>query len=215
MSAVSIGWDETAPADSRNAGLGASDIRSILSNIRGGLGAEHVWPTSAGNAGVHKPGSAVAFYGTASQVSSSDTDGRIMVTSDSTNLYAVHSAVTTLIGGRYAVFGEKSYLQADTSVLTSKVTQHWLLQTGVSVMSTGTVGSLITFTTTYLQAPSLTLSMELSSSDVTGWGHGPVGLSPAVTGATIWNRKMSSGATEAPPVAYKVNWIAAGFVANG
>lgn len=138
-----------------------------------------------------------------------------MVTSDSTNLYAVHSAVTTLIGGRYAVFGEKSYLQGDASVLTSKVTQHWLMQAGISVMSTGTVGSLITFTTTYLQAPVVTLGQYINNSETTGWGHTPSLSAVAATGATIWNTKSASGATVAPPVAYQVNWIAAGFVANG
>lgn len=139
-----------------------------------------------------------------------------MFTSNSSNLYMVNSASTVLVGGRYALFGGASYLQTDgSSVLTSKLTQHWLVQAGVSLMSTGTVGSLITFTTTYLEAPVITLGQYIGNSETTGFGHGPLLSVQGVGGATIWNRKMSSGATEAPPVAYGVNWIAAGFVANG
>ena len=71
MAGVTIGWDESDPANTKNLGLGAGDIRSLKTNLSGGLGAEHVWPTGGGAAGAHAKGSAMAFYGAASAVSSS------------------------------------------------------------------------------------------------------------------------------------------------
>ena len=85
LGGVSITWDETAPADGRNAGLGAGDIRYIQSNLRGALDNEHVYPSSGGTAGAHRAGSVRVFYDTASRVSSTDTDGRLMFTSNTSN----------------------------------------------------------------------------------------------------------------------------------
>ena len=42
VNGVPIGWDETNPANSRNAGLGAQDIRSLTTAIRNGLDSEHI-----------------------------------------------------------------------------------------------------------------------------------------------------------------------------
>lgn len=97
---VNIGWDETAPADTSSAGLGDDHMRSIKTSVRQGLAAEHIWESAGGaNTGAHVFGSARPFFGPQSNVSSSGSDGRIMVASDTSRLFGVGSGGTTLYGG--------------------------------------------------------------------------------------------------------------------
>src|SRR5437588_10006647 len=94
-----LGWNEASPADTESAGLGDDAIRSLKTAIRVGMDSEHNWPTSGLGAGVHRLGSARAYYGAQSLVSSSGTDGRLMVASDTSRLFHVGSAGTMLLGG--------------------------------------------------------------------------------------------------------------------
>ena len=94
-----IEWSESVPPATESAGLGAQRIQSLKTAIRTGLDAEHNWPTSGLGAGVHRLGSARAYYGAQSLVSSSGTDGRLMVASDTSRLFHVGSAGTMLLGG--------------------------------------------------------------------------------------------------------------------
>lgn len=103
-----IGWDESKPADTDSAGLGDDEIRSLKTALRTGLDGEHVWPSGGGDAGVHRYGSARAYYGTQSRVSSSGTDGRLMVTSDTSRIFHVGSTATSFLGGP-AVISAGSY----------------------------------------------------------------------------------------------------------
>ena len=213
MASINIGWDETAPADSRNAGLGAGDIRSIQSNLRGALDAEHHYPSSGGSAGAHRLGSARAYVGTASAVSSADTDGRLMFTSDSSNLYVVNSATTVLAGGRYALHCPSNYTFGNSSRITSKVTQHWHIEFGGH--SLATVGSLsyLTFTATFTNPPILVIT---PASSVTTFNVIPVIANNGDAAvAQIVTYITTSGASGAAPVGSYVNYMAAGFVANG
>lgn len=73
-----ITWNETVPSGTSNVGLGASDLTGIKVSVRSALDSEHIFPTSSGSAGAHRLGSARVFVGTASQISSVDTDGRLM-----------------------------------------------------------------------------------------------------------------------------------------
>src|SRR5690242_18663246 len=92
LGGINAGWDETVPADSENAGLGAGRIRSLETTVQQVLDSEHNFPASGGaNTGYHRLGSARAFYGTQSTVSSSGTDGRLMVTSDTSRLFGTGS----------------------------------------------------------------------------------------------------------------------------
>lgn len=109
MSDVSIGWDETAPGDAAGAGFGALNFRSLKSAIRTGLAAEHDWPSSSGNAGAHKKGSARAFVGSLSQVSSADTDGRLMWETTTESLMYLSSTSTAYIGGKRAISTATTY----------------------------------------------------------------------------------------------------------
>lgn len=96
-------WNEASPADSDNAGQGDDAIRSLKTSIRVGLDSEHVWPSGGGDAGVHRLGSARVSFGAQSLVSSNGTDGRLMVTSDTSNLFHVGSAGTMFLGGQRTV----------------------------------------------------------------------------------------------------------------
>lgn len=99
MSGVTIAWDEAVPPITEAAGLGYARIQSDKTSTRMGLDAEHGWPTAGGLSGYHRYGSARAFVGTQSRVSSSDTDGRLMVASDTSQLFGVGSTGTNFIGG--------------------------------------------------------------------------------------------------------------------
>lgn len=100
-----IAWNEGAPADGDNAGLGDDQIRSVKTSVRIGLDAEHVWPSGGGDAGVHRIGSARPYYAAQSLVSSTGTDARLMQTSDTSRLFHVGSGGTSLIGGATAILG--------------------------------------------------------------------------------------------------------------
>jgi hypothetical protein len=182
----------------------------MLSNVRGGLGAEHIWPTSAGNAGVHKPGSAVAFYGTGSQVSSSDTDGRLMLTSDRSQLWAVNSGTTFLVGGRYATYAPTAYLIPLGSVITSGVTMRWLIEPGSGMMVEGSSTTAVTFRTTFVQSPVLVVTGHTSATSYT-----PVAGGASTTGVTVRNLRYSTETYFAVPTGegYAFSYIAAGYVA--
>lgn len=99
MSNTTVAWNENAPADADVAGFGAADIRSTKTALSTMLGAEHVFPISTGQMGAHKAGSARAFVGSGSQVSSADTTGRMMFDSTTSRLWHVGSGVTYPVGG--------------------------------------------------------------------------------------------------------------------
>lgn len=103
---ATIGWSESAPANSDNLGAGAGEIRSLKTALRTGLDAEHTWPSTGGDAGVHRLGSARAYVGTESAVSSSGTDGRLMVASNTSRAFHVGSTGTMLLGGSNVLFME-------------------------------------------------------------------------------------------------------------
>ena len=92
-------WDEASPPDDESVGLGDDRIRSLKSSVRVGLDSEHVWPAAGGDAGVHRFGSARPYYGAQSLVSSSGSDGRLMVTSNTSRLFGVGSGGTVFFGG--------------------------------------------------------------------------------------------------------------------
>src|SRR5689334_10227962 len=101
LGGVSILWNENSPADTDSAGAGAGEIRSDKTSIRNAVGSEHNWPSGGGpSTGYHLLGSARAFVAAQSLVSSSGTDGRLMVTSDTSRLFHVGSAGTSYLGGQ-------------------------------------------------------------------------------------------------------------------
>lgn len=134
-----ISWDETSPPDASSAGLGDDAIRSLKTSLRGGLEVEHVWPSATGEAGVHRLGSARAYVGTQSQVSSSGTDGRIMFASNTSQFFHVGSGGTSLIGG-------SRVLSVGTTVGFTYPQRHqWVEEFGLARIASGSTLTSVTF----------------------------------------------------------------------
>lgn len=107
MSSTTISWTTTSPQDSDFVSSGASEIRSVKSNILSALSQEHDW-VGGGPSGGHKLGSARVFVGPSSQVSSADTRGRLMFNSTLSQLVVLDSASSTIVGGRKVLHGPPS-----------------------------------------------------------------------------------------------------------
>lgn len=132
-----IGWDENVPSDQESAALGDDRIRSVKTSVRIGLAAEHVWSSSGGTAGAHLPGSAVAHWGLQSAVSSGDTNGRLMLTSDTSRLYSVAAAGKNYLGGARVI-------SADSFPGPTPQTHAWVEQFG-TVITPSAGSSVVTF----------------------------------------------------------------------
>ena len=99
MSGTTIQWDITTPSGTSLAGQFPTVWQSMRTSVSSGLDAEHLWPATGGLAGVHRAGSARIYTGTASQVSSADTDGRLMYVPAGAQLWYLSSATTQQISG--------------------------------------------------------------------------------------------------------------------
>lgn len=170
MSVVSIAWDEAAPAGSESIGQGDNRIRSLKTDLRTGLDAEHIWPTSGpANAGAHRAGSARAFYGTQSQVSSSDTAGRIMITSNTSRLMSVASISDSSVfmlgaGPLTPSFG--SWLPV--SYGTANQTKGIAMEAGTSPGSDTVAQHVVTFASAFDAAPFMLFNPVRSNESDTG-----------------------------------------------
>jgi len=163
LGGANIQWDGT-PVDSDNLGLGAGVIRSLKTAIQTGLASEHSWPTGGGaGSGAHLPGSAKAFVGTQSAVSAFE-DGRLMLTSDTSRLFAVGSGGTSMIGGpRHLSMGSypggappQRYYWAE-EVGTSSITAGGSYQTAITFPNSGFSGVPFTYLQVKVAASGLSL----------------------------------------------------------
>lgn len=134
MNGQNIGtFDPTAPADTQSAGLGDDAIRSVKTTMQQVFNDEHNFPSAGGSVvGYHQYGSARPYYGTQSRVSSSGTDGRLMMTSDTSRLFGVGSGGTVFLGGSQS-------LSVGTDAATAPGRAHWVDEFGLGV--TGSNGS--------------------------------------------------------------------------
>lgn len=149
---ATIAWNESSPADADSAGGGDDAIRSLKTSIRVGLATEHVWPSAGGDAGVHLPGSARAYFGTQSRVSSAGTDGRVMWTSDTSNFFHVGSGGTAFIGGAKAIS------HVSFPGFAPPQTVAWVEDSGAQLNSGGL--ETITFNAAFNGVPHVTVSAE-------------------------------------------------------
>ncbi len=208
-----ITWAEGTPADGDLVGLGAGAIRSILTNTRGGLDSEHVWPSAGGLAGQHRPGSAVAFYGTNSQVSSTDTDGRLMVTSDKTELWAVHSALTYRLGGRYVAWGTPSFGGSGGTV-TPTVGQRWTMEVGVGTMPPSGATNYTTINTFSGAGAIPVVFSDLNPTSTTSYANHALANVVGTNTVQFVNYLVASGASGAPSGGtYTFNFVIWGITA--
>lgn len=138
MSGVTISWNEAEPPITEAAGIGYTRIQSDKTSTRMGLAAEHLWPSAGGLSGAHLLGSARVFYGTQSRVSSDGTDGRLMLTSDTSNLFAMTSAASVFIGGQRVI-------SAFTAPSTLPQRHQWVESFGTSQTPAGESVATITY----------------------------------------------------------------------
>ena len=130
-----ISWDNTTPPGTESIGLGDDRIRSLKTSVQEFLDNEHNFPSAGGaSSGYHRLGSARAHYGTQSRVSSGDTDGRLMVTSDSSRLFGTNSTGTLLFGSPGGISVEGNSDQ------TFPQRYRWALEFGA--VNTGSSGSI-------------------------------------------------------------------------
>lgn len=136
LGGTNILWNEAAPADTDSAGAGAAEIRSDKTSIRNAMGSEHFWPSGGGaGVGVHLLGSARPFYDVQSNVSSSGTDGRLLVTSDSSRLFHVGSAGTMFLGGQTSLSAGSQPVGGQRF--------YWAVEFGAATMDVGS--TVVTF----------------------------------------------------------------------
>src|SRR5437660_7085658 len=131
-------WNENAPAETDIAD--AAPIRSLETSLRNGLAVEHNWPNaSAPNFGYHLLGSARAYYDTQSNASSSGTDGRLLVASDTSRLFHVGSGGTMYLGdaralsvGSVPVGGQRFYWATEFGIAQTAANGHLTVAYGNS-----------------------------------------------------------------------------------
>lgn len=189
---MAIGWSEIAPSDSSAANLADDELRSIKSNIAGGLANAVYWPGTGGSslasAGQPLPGAWRAFYDVQSKVSAY-ADGAMYITSDTSRLFGVGSTGTMLLGSSRAV-------EAVTWVST-KV--HWVTASGQA-----TSGAQFGFGVTYDVAPNLTFGVQPSTATTVI----PVITQISTQSATVTGYTLTGG----NPSNYTVHWTSTGTV---
>lgn len=151
-----IGWDNTSPPDTESAGLGDDRIRSMKSSIQETLDNEHNFPSGGGaNTGYHRMGSARPFYGVQSLVSSSGSDARLMVTSDTSRLFGVGSAGTVFFGGA-------TVLSVGTYPGTVPQRHYWAMEIGTGVTSASGVTTILFANSGYSGAPNVQVTRTMA-----------------------------------------------------
>jgi hypothetical protein len=170
---ANVGWDESSPPDTESAGLGDDRIRSLMTSLRVGLDDEHVWPSGGGDAGKHRLGSVRAYYGPQSAVSSSGTDGKLMMTSDTSRLFHAGSGGTSYIGGSTVLSLAPGYVGYPQR-------SHFVEEFGLVQVPGGSGGSVVVNipNSGYSGVPIVSLTQnEISSAATVGLAsYGAIGL---------------------------------------
>lgn len=216
LGGANIVWNENVPSGTSQAGLGDDDLKSIKTSVRNALDSEHIYSSTGGaGSGAHRKGSAVAFYGAASAVSSSDTEGRMMITSDTSRLFHVASAVTQVLGGQYAVLAHpvidfsRSTLLSGSKV-TSAITQEWGMEMGSAVMVTGSGSTTITLANTWVHAVAFVSGIQVTGDVpvISTQFPGSVGNNTlAVQNSSISN----NGTNVVPAFPYSFHYLVIGY----
>lgn len=199
MSGLTIGYDVATPGATDLVGQGDDIIRSLKTNLQGGLAAEHLWPAAGGLSGTHLKGSARVFVGASSAVSSADTDGRMMWDSTFSRLmYVGASVATSYIGGQRAV---------SVATITPPLAagQQMVMSVVSSIVTNLGAGALITYGPTYTGIPYIQLSIgSLGNSAASQFT-----LSYSLAGTTtlevkLWDIKSQAFKNDAGPVIVQV-----------
>jgi hypothetical protein len=214
-----IGWNENSPADSDNAGLGDDEIRSLKTNLRGGLDGEHNFPSTGGaNVGYHRYGSARPYFGPISQCSSDGTDARLFTTSNTSEVYSLSSLGAWPVGGQYALL---SGLSAGVYTPTTTSKNKLSVQFGQDNVNTSTGTAIVTFAGSgYSGKPVIFVSPTETGLVFSNAVVASVFAKSATTFGVImsWNTAGTGGGPASfgtGTIGWAFNWMSIGTVASG
>ena len=146
MAGASINWNNNQPGANDNAGQGDDVIRSIQSNIQGGLDAEHIWGATAGLHGAHRAGSArVAVAASISAISSADTTGRLAFQETTNRLWYTGT-------GPYPIGGTNVPFMLPLTG-GSAASYYWAVDFGLATPAASSSSVGVTFTSGYSGVP--------------------------------------------------------------
>ena len=193
LGGTNILWNEAAPADSDSAGAGAAEIRSDKTSIRNAMGSEHFWLSGGGAAtGYHLLGSARAFVDVQSNVSSSGTDGRLLVTSDTSKLFHVGSGGTMFLGGQTAISAGSSPVGGQRF--------YWVAEFGDGITNSSGLATIAFPNSGYSGKPFIYLTVERSSGQFNAQVN-------TVNGTTLGVSGWASGSLQS---GVSFNWLSLG-----
>ena len=196
LGGVAVTWDSTKPSVTSQAGIGYQDLQSIKSTMQQVTDSEHVFESTGGsNTGIHRKGSAVVFYGASSAISSSDTNGRLMIDSTNSRLHQAGSSNTMVLGGQYTTFG------TGLKGTISAVTQMFGFEASFCTILNGSTGTTCTLTNTWVSAAVFAQPVVRNSGNVNIGGlpfavtTNGTGLITGTNSVTIVHNVFASGAT--------------------
>jgi hypothetical protein len=207
-----VSWTESTPAGSESIGLGDNRIRSLKTAIREGLDNEHVWPSDGSTVavvGAHRAGSARAFHDTQSRLSSVDTHGRLMVTSDTSRLFSLSSSTLTtaynMVGAGPLSLSLDSLVDGRAVVGTPTLPrQRWSLMAG-RVQTASDATFIVTFPESGFSAVPLVFLSAETGSTADGRIAQLIRVEPSVFSGFLRNSENGD-----PTTGVDVNWLAIG-----
>lgn len=208
LGGASIGWNNNSPANTDLVGSGDDEIRSIRTNLQGALDSEHDFPATGGStAGVHRLGSARVHVGTASQVSSGDTSGRLMLNTNDYTMWALTPNLVGPIAGQATVFNlNATGPYQGGGAAGSRVRSSF--QCGLSTI-TSDITTMVTFDSAYSGVP-IVVAAPLTKGRGDRWFVSILTITPTGFGAILvddTSNIASSGRT--------IQWMSFGTVASG
>lgn len=213
LGGIVAGLVTTVPSVTSQAGLGYADLQSIKTTFQQVLDSEHILPSTGGSgSGAHRKGSAVAFYGASSALSSSDTDGRLFINSTTSRLHHAGSTNTQLFGSQYLI-ESASVMKNLTSTFTSGITQMWGAEAGIAIMGKNSTTTLVTLQNTYTLAAMAVATPVQYTAFATTIGGIPT-ASVAGNVLSLSNYQFSSagtGSLASSTVTYGVNYVVMGI----
>lgn len=194
-----MSWQENKPASTDLLSELVSLFLSQKTHFSAYVGKHFFWNDSSNvSAGIPRlsdgspgPGSAHAFYGTASQVSHVSAGGKLMLASDTSRFYGLHSGQSTFLGSPSAV------VYGGDSITTITGGTRWLVQSGAtSSLVTAGVGLnfSITFPVAYAAVAPL-IELTPAASIVTQAVTSRISGTPTVSAFSVNVGVLVSGGT--------------------
>lgn len=189
LGGISVTWNSAVPSVTSQAGVGYQDLQSIKSTLQQVMDSEHVFESTGGsNTGIHRKGSAVVFYGASSAISSTDTNGRLMIDSTNSRLFHVGSGDTRLLGGQYVPL--MTPLSVTGNTVASKITQCFAMESSQFTFLNASTSTTITLQNTYVSAVAFVQQIPSATAPATATG---VLLPGLVTGNSLPIYNSSNG----------------------